>query len=136
MFLIEYGRIDNIEKLMLRNFKKTFYTVLGVVTLGCFAPSFAKAQHIVTESEAGKLTLASLTATPVVHHSSRHKYRVKRYGKAKLSTIAYRTRSGKRHTSLVHKVSYNHKSLGKVKVRNAVYHVSTHKKSKSRRHRS
>lgn len=121
---------------MIKNVKNTFYWVLGVTILGCSTPSLVKAQHIVTESEAGKLTLASLTAAPIVHHYRPVKRTVRKSRHPMLRNVAYHTSSKKSYSSLVHKISYRQKNLGKMRVRNALYNVSSHKKSKARRHRS
>lgn len=116
--------------------KKTFCWVLGVAVIGFSMPSYVKAQHIVTESEAGKLTLASLTAAPVIRHSHalRHSYKKSRY--AKYRTVSYQTVSNKKYASLLHKVSYRQKAGNAVRIKNAVYNVSAHKKTRTRRHRS
>lgn len=108
---------------MVRHFKKTICTLLGAAALISLSPSPAKAQHIVTETEAGKLTLESLTAAPAVRHYKARK-------------VAYKTASRGTHSSkLVRTVSYKQK--GKLSVKNAVYNSSsTHKKAAKRRHRS
>ncbi|MDI2111845.1 hypothetical protein [Commensalibacter nepenthis] len=103
---------------MVRHFKKTVCFLFGAVALVSLSPSPAKAQHIVTETEAGKLTLESLTAAPVVHH-----YKAKK--------VSYKT-SGKNHNKLVRNVSYKQK--GNISVKNAVYNSSSHKKSSVKRH--
>ncbi|EHD14869.1 hypothetical protein CIN_08010 [Commensalibacter intestini A911] len=109
---------------MVRHFKKTICTLFGAAALISLSPSPAKAQHIVTETEAGKLTLESLTAAPAVRHYKARK-------------VAYKTASrGTAHSSkLVRTVSYKQK--GKLSIKNAVYNSSsTHKKAAKRRHRS
>ena len=56
--------------------RAAFATTLVAAALGWGATP-ALAQHVVTDYEAGKLTLDALTATPVVHHIL---YRMPRYG--------------------------------------------------------
>lgn len=119
---------------MVRNLKRTFCMFLGMAAFGCFASSIANAQHIVTEAEAGKLTLASLTAVPAAHHVHRHNTGSLR--KARVRTISYQRHADKVYSGLVHRVSYSHKPLKAVKIKSAVYDVSARKKIKSRRHRS
>ncbi|CAI3923195.1 unnamed protein product [Commensalibacter communis] len=107
---------------MVRHFKKTICFLFGAAALVSLSPSPAKAQHIVTETEAGKLTLESLTAAPAVRHYKARK-------------VSYKTSSSKNHSKLVRNVSYKQK--GKLSVKNAVYKSSSHKKTAVKhRHRS
>lgn len=98
--------------------------LFGAAALISLSPSSAKAQHVVTEMEAGKLTLESLTAAPVAR-----RYKVKKVSYKKTSL------SKSRSSKLIRNVSYKQK--GKLTVKNAVYKSSTHKKTTAkRRHRS
>lgn len=106
---------------MVRHFKKTVCVLFGAAALISLSPSSAKAQHIVTETEAGKLTFESLTAAPAVRHYKARK-------------VSYNTSSKKNHSKLVRNVSYKQK--GKLTVKNAVYKSSAHKKTTAKRHRS
>ncbi len=121
---------------MFENIKKSFYVFTGVAFFGFLSPSLVKAQHIVTESEAGKLTLASLTAAPVIHYSHVAKHLYKNSKHVRYRTVSYQTTSNKRYISLIHKISYKQKALDKIRIRGGVYNLSAHKKSKTRRHRS
>lgn len=73
-----------------------------LVAAGPMTQAFA--QHVVTDEEAGKLTLEALTAAPVYHPAVHPLYRtyyrpamatrtLHRRGEARVRTVAYRTRS-------------------------------------------
>lgn len=107
---------------MVRHFKKSVCMLFGAAALISLSPSPAKAQHVVTEMEASKLTFESLTAAPAVRH---HKVR----------KVSYKASSNRNNSSrFVRNISYKQK--GKLSVKNAVYKSSSHKKSTRNRHRS
>ncbi|MDI2090259.1 hypothetical protein [Commensalibacter oyaizuii] len=116
---------------MVRHLKKTVCVLFGAVALISLTPSSGKAQHIVTENEAAKLTFESLTAKPVVYHRVKHVSSAR----SNVRTVSYKA-SKRKSSKLVRNVSYNHKAKSKVSVKSAVYNVSAHKKSTKRRHRS
>lgn len=115
---------------MIQYLRKTICLFFGAAALVSLSPSSAKAQHIVTEMEAGKLTLASLTSAPVArsHYVSRHHSNVRK--------VSYSTSSKNRHARMLTRVSYKHKASSRLSVKNAVYNVSAHKKVNKRRNRS
>lgn len=98
-----------------------------VVTITCSGAALtavmvgqpAHAEHVVTEYEAGKLTLAALTAAPparIVHHVS-HRRSIRGHG-AHVVLAAHHGRSAR---SMVHTVAYHS-------------HATSHKTGKRRHH--
>ncbi|QNT78738.1 hypothetical protein [Entomobacter blattae] len=87
--------------------KTVFVVCAGAAVVTFSTPQKARAEHIVTDYEAGKLTLASLTATPpAVHHSYRRvHYSRKGAAHQNVVRVAYHGHSSRK---LVHNVVYHH----------------------------
>ncbi|CAK7192159.1 hypothetical protein COMNV_00344 [Commensalibacter sp. Nvir] len=120
---------------MIKHLKKIIFGVLSAFALVFFHPHSAKAQHIVTEAEAGRLTLASLTAPPVVRHHVRSNIRTYRSNYA-VRTVSYRIGRRRQTQKLFRIASYRTIRGSKMPIKTAVYRINSRRKILKHRRRS
>ncbi len=90
---------------------KSLFSCFLVAAIGSAAPAFA--QHVVTDYEAGKLTLDALTAAPrvIVHRAAYRPLRMSRsdgWSRHGRSRSVAAVHEASFHRGLVHEASYRH----------------------------